>query len=215
MWFKKLTGFDEESPEQVRENISVDNGVLTSHVNGVEYACGVLEIPSLAELRVRVADTNSCPGKISLREVIADIQQLHIEESNSGSFFQVASQFNLLEMISPNTTPEDGVGIYEYDRTQGPACAIAAGAGTIYRNYFVGVNGEVGQTYKNQIDCLADIGAMLGNANKQLWKMENGYALASEEGLREITNKIKSVSDIDEIRKTFTRSPCFADLTRS
>ncbi len=51
--------------------------------------------------------------------------------------FQVASQFNLLEMISPNVTPDDGIGIYENDPTQGPACAIACGAGTIYRNYLV------------------------------------------------------------------------------
>jgi hypothetical protein len=30
-------------------------------------------------------------------------------------------------MVSPNITPEAGVGIYENDRTQGPACAVAAG----------------------------------------------------------------------------------------
>jgi hypothetical protein len=36
-------------------------------------------------------------------------------------------------MVSPRVTPEDGVGIYDLDRTQGPACAVAAGAGTIYR----------------------------------------------------------------------------------
>ena len=34
-------------------------------------------------------------------------------------------------------TPEDGVTRYKDDPTQGPACAIAAGAATIYRNYFV------------------------------------------------------------------------------
>ena len=203
MWFEKLTGFHEESPEHVRENISVDGKILKSHINGMEYACGFLETPSLAELRDRVNHCENYSGKISLREIVTDVQQMHIEESNAGSFFQVASQFNLLEMPSPDVTPEQGVGDYEYDRTQGPACAVAAGAGTIYRNYFIDVNGELGQTYKNQINCLADIGKKLGNSDNHLWKMKNGYALASKEGLMEISNKIKSAnkSEIDELRK--------------
>lgn len=203
MWFEILTGFHEESPEQVRENMSVDGNILRSRINNKEYVCGLLETPSLAELRDRVNQAEVNSGKLSVREVVADVQQLHIEKSNAGSLFQVASQFNLLEMVSPSVTPEQGVGGYEYDRTQGPACAIAAGAGTIFRNYFVDVNGSQGQTVNNQIDCLADIGKRLGNADNRLWEMKNGYALASEEGLREITNTIKSAteSEVDELRK--------------
>jgi len=203
MWFETLTGFREEYPEQVRENMSVDGNLMKSHVNGMEYTHGLLETPSLAELRDRVNHTESHSEKISVREVIADVQQLHIEKSNASSLFQVASQFNLLEMVSPHVTPEQGIGGYEYDQTQGPACAIAAGAGTIYRNYFVDVNGEIGQTSNNQIDCLADIGAALGNDDKHLWEMRNGYALATEQGLLEITYKIKSLTEpeIDDIRK--------------
>jgi hypothetical protein len=64
----------------------------------------------------------------------------------TSALFQVASQFNALEMVAPNITPEDGVTRYQHDRTQGPACAIAAGAATIYRNYFVPVAGGIGQT---------------------------------------------------------------------
>jgi len=203
MWFETLTGFREESTKQVHENMSVNGNLLKSRINGKEYACGLFDTLSLAELRDRVNQTEGNSGKLSAREVIADVQQLHIKKSNAGSLFQVASQFNLLEMVSPNVTPEQGVGGYEYDRTQGPACAIAAGAGTIYRNYFVDVNGNPGQTAKNQIDCLADIGTALGNSNNRLWEMRNGYALASLEGLMEINNKIKSAteSEIDELRK--------------
>tara|TARA_B100000315_G_C14314826_1_gene468061 strand:+ start:292 stop:723 length:432 start_codon:yes stop_codon:yes gene_type:complete len=134
MWFETLTGFREESPDQVRENISCDRGILRSRVNGREFIYGALETPSLAELRERVFSCEIQTSKISIREKIADVQHLHIDELNAGSLFQVASQFNLLEMVSPNVTPEHGVGNYEHDRTQGPACAIAAGAGTIYRN---------------------------------------------------------------------------------
>jgi len=98
-------------------------------------------------------------------------------------------------MVSPNLTPERGVDIYENDRTQGPACAIAAGAGTIYRNYFATVNGQPGQSATNQIDCLADISAALGNSDGHLWEMRNGYALATESGLVEISDRLRASSD--------------------
>ncbi|MGL5834217.1 MAG: hypothetical protein ACRC1Z_13425 [Waterburya sp.] len=109
----------------------------------------------------------------------------------------------LLEMVSPNRTPENGVGIYERDRTQGPACAIAAGAGTIYRNYFALVNGQIGQSATNQIDCLADLGKALGNSQNCLWKMKNGYALASHIGLVEISKRLQASTkkELDELRK--------------
>jgi hypothetical protein len=114
----------------------------------------------------------------------------------------VASQFNLLEMVSQSVTPECGVGIYENDRTQGPACAIAAGAGTIYRNYFATVNGQIGQSSTNQIDCLADVGVALGNSDGHVWKMRNGYALTTESGLTEISDRLRAAgeSERDKLR---------------
>jgi len=172
-------------------------------VNEKVWICGELETPSLAELRERVRASGSTAGKLSVREVIADVQHLHVDESNTGALFQVASQFNLLEMVSENITPEQGVGIYEHDRTQGPACAIAAGAGTIYRNYFVFVDGQIGQSESNQIDCLADVGSALENSAGRLWKMQNGYALASQDGLIEISKRLRtsSESEIDRLRE--------------
>lgn len=203
MWFETLTGFPEESPQQVRTNITVDGNALKSHVNGRMMVCGELETPSLAELRERVPSSGHKVGKISVREVVANVQHLHTNESNASSLFQVASQFNLLEMVSPGVTPERGIGIYENDCTQGPACAVAAGAGTIYRNYFAIVNGQTGQSARNQIDCLADIGAALGNSESRLWEMRNGYALASHSGLVEISNRLRasSESELDELRQ--------------
>lgn len=203
MWFETLTGFTEESPQQVRANLTVDGNALKSRVNGKVLICGELETPSLAELRGRVRSGGHNLGKILVREVVADVKQLHADESNSGSLFQVASQFNLLEMVSPSVTPEHGVGIYENDRTQGPACAVAAGAGTIYRNYFASVNGETGQSAGNQLDCLADVGKALGNSESRLWEMRNGYALASHSGLVEISNRLRaaSESELDELRR--------------
>jgi len=200
MWFEELTGFTEESPQQVRTNITVAGNALKSLVNEKALVFGELETPSLAELRERVRSSEYKVGQISVREVVANVQHLHTDESNAGSLFQVASQFNLLEMVSPGVTPEHGVGIYENDRTQGPACAIAAGAGTIYRNYFAMVNGRTGQSASNQIDCLVDIGGALGNSENRLWEMRNGYALATQSGLVEIGQRLRAAGE-DELDK--------------
>jgi hypothetical protein len=202
-WFEKLTGFCEESPQQVRNNVIIEDEKLRSLVNNKILTYGRLEIPSLGELRERVRSSKPKTGKLSVREVVADVQSLHIDRANVGALFQVASQFNLLEMVSPNRTPEHGIGIYERDRTQGPACAVAAGAGTIYRNYFVPVNGQIGQSATNQIDCLADLGAALGNSQNRLWTMKNGYALASHKGLMEIRDRLQASTEneLDRLRE--------------
>lgn len=202
-WFEELTGFREKSLRHVRENITVDGHMLTSHVNGKVMTCGRLDTPSLAELRGYVSSGGVSDGTLSVDEAVANVQELHTDLSNAGALFQVASQFNLLEMVSPNLTPERGVGIYEKDHTQGPACAIAAGAGTIYRNYFAPLNERIGQSESNQIDCLADVGKGLGNTGSRLWKMQNGYALASQSGLVEISSRLRAASEneLDALRK--------------
>lgn len=201
-WFARLTGFSERNPESVRQSISVDGEMLTSSVNRATYRYGRLEVPSLDELRRRTATGCRVKRGMSLTGVVGDARALHADPSNSGAAFQVASQFNLLEMVSPNVTPERGVGIYEHDGTQGPACAIACGAGTIFRNYFVDLDGQVGQSESKQIDCLFEIGEWLGNDHQRLWKMRNGYALPSASGLEEVVDKLRSTSpeDLDSFR---------------
>ena len=199
-WFEDLTGFREVSAEQVRENIRLDGDTLTSLVNGKTFTCGRLEIPSLGELRERVCSCDGTPGRLSLEEVVADVADLHADEQNAGSLFQVASQFNLLEMAGPSVTPEEGIGIYEDDHTQGPVCAIACGAGTIYRNYFAKIDGELGQTADRQIDCLADLGTALGNTEEMLWQMKNGYALASRDGLIDISEQLEASTEKERDR---------------
>ena len=201
-WFEELTGFRETSPEQVRNNLTLDDETLVSNANGRRLVCGRLETPALSELRRWVQPGEQEASRITLREVLANVQALHADPANAGALFQVASQFNLLEMASPSATPEQGVGIYENDPTQGPACAVAAGAGTIYRNYFAPLSGRTGQSADNQIDCLADLGVALGNTGNRLWQMRNGYALASRDGLLEIAERLRdsSASDLDALR---------------
>jgi hypothetical protein len=199
MWFYNLTGFHERTPDDVRSNLLLDGEKLTSRVNGRAMGCGRLEIPSLAELRERV---QGCPRGRGLQVSVlrSDVRRLHCDPANSGSTFQVASQFNLLEMPGPHVVPEEGVDGYERDWTQGPACAISAGAGTIYRNYFVPVDGKLGQSTENQIDCLADLGVAFGNTGGRLWEMTNGYALATRDGLIEISNRLVPIDQFSKDR---------------
>jgi len=202
-WFEDLMGFRESSPTDVRTRIRVLDGRMRSEANGKTFACGELEIPSLRELRARAR--RATPGQMRVRELVSGVQELHRDRRDAHcALFQVASQFNLLEMASPGWTPEHGVGIYEDDHTQGPACAIAAGAGTIYRNYFVEVRGQVGQSYANQIDCLDDLGQALGNGERnRLWEMRNGYALATRNGLERLRERLwgASESELDQLRQ--------------
>jgi hypothetical protein len=154
-----------------------------------------LEISTLRHLRERALSSTGVAGRLSLRQVVADVRDLHSDGANADALFQVASQFNLLEMVSPRVSPELGVGIYERDRTQGPACAIAAGAGTIFRNYFVDLNGQIGQSADRQINCLSGIGHLFGNHNGALWVMQNGYALPSQEGLSTVNSRLCAMSE--------------------
>lgn len=193
-WFTKLTGIDERSPDEVRRQLSVDGEHLV-FPDGQRIAFGRLEMPKLFELRQRVANLVDEPEHSTIREVVGDVRELHADPANAGALFQVASQFNLLEMTGPNVTPERGVGIYENDPTQGPACAIACGAGTIYRNYFADVDGQTGQTANRQIDCSADLGHELGNISGRLWKMQNGYLFPSDVGLAEISERLRAADE--------------------
>ena len=145
MWLKNLIGFN-ESKEAIYKNITLKDGVLKSKVNNKSYHYGTLETPTLKELREEVAKSNSKKDKLKLQAIQADVKVLHLDKNNENTLFQVASQFNLLEMVRANVSPEEGIDIYEYDKTQGPVCAICCGAGTIYRNYFVELDGQVGQS---------------------------------------------------------------------
>ena len=95
---------------------------------------------------------------------------------------------------------------YSHDHTQGPACAIAAGAATIYRNYFAPVDGQVGQTWDRQLDALAPMGealsAKLSRPVSDLWTMRNGYALCTADGLEAISRLLTESTDEvrDELR---------------
>ncbi|MDR6855302.1 hypothetical protein [Variovorax guangxiensis] len=198
-FFERLTGFPERDYVQTRDQLEVVGKTLRSKVNGAAYGIGEFELVELGTLRDRVAKLGGPAGHPRVSVVQADVRVLHQAPEYKGALFQVASQTNCLEMVGPDVTPEDGVTRYEHDRTQGPACAMAAGAATIFRNYFVAVGEQQGQTAQHQLDGLADVGAALSSALNRpadtLWRTRNGYALASREGLNLITAHLGALDE--------------------
>jgi len=196
-WFTRITGFDEGTYAATRAQLEIDGSTLRSKANGRSYGIGEFELASLNDLRARVAAGTGLKGRPRVQIVTGDVRKMHLAPEYAGALFQVASQFNALEMVGPSVTPEDGVTRYEHDRTQGPACAMAAGAATIYRNYFAPVGDQIGQTAARQLDGLADVGAelsaRLGCPVADLWEWRNGYALCTRQGLDLISDHLQAI----------------------
>lgn len=98
-------------------------------------------------------------GGLTFACVVGCAKTLHLNPRHRGAVFQVASQFNCLEMVGPGSAPEGGVTCYAKDHTQGPACAMACPAATVYRNYFWGrdARGQCGGSAR-QLNCASDLG---------------------------------------------------------
>lgn len=180
-WFHALMGFPEEAggPEgylrtQARLGMKQDPPRICSQ--HAEHRIGAFHTPQLSEVRAEaLAELQRRPGvlrgRMSLDHALGDVSVLIGEHPHA--VFQVASQFNCLEFPGPDVTPEDGVTGYVTDRTQGPACSIACGGATVYRNYLAPVDvrdeagkvtgTQVGQTANAQIDNLRGVCDLVGN----------------------------------------------------
>jgi hypothetical protein len=189
-WFEGITGFAEGSYAETRARLRTEGDQLVNIKTGRRYGMGQLEVIALATLRDRVGPLPTASTPAVLGTLRGDIRQLHRAPEQRGALIQVASQFNLLEMVSPHVSPEAGVTGYAHDLTQGPACAMAAGAGTIYRHYLVPLPGGAGQTAERQLNTLADLGAALGHGEAPLWEYRNGYALCTHAGLARIRSHL-------------------------
>jgi hypothetical protein len=198
-WFERITGFREEGYGSTKARLRIDDEELVSLVNGSRHGIGRLGLLTLRELRQREAGSRRADRRTTVTNLVGDVRALHREPALAGAVFQVASQFNLLEMVSPNVSPEDGVTRYMHDRTQGPACAMAAGAATIFRNYFAPMGDAEGQTSTRQLDALAPLGAALsarlGRPVHSLWAMRNGYALCTPDGLSAIGTLLRDANE--------------------
>eukprot|EP01036_Dinobryon_divergens_P034504 gene34504-44590_t len=199
--------------DNVRGNITIikpSNGseaVLKSRAKNKFFPIGNFTLPSVREIREQLNQTlttqntsvfSFSPASISYEHIIVDsVRGLHT--SKVGALFQAASQFNCLEFPSPSVTPEDGITDYIYDYTQGPNCALACAAGTLYRNYFhqvrrEGYEDQVGQTADNQINNLEDVERfVLLKTGKRFWNVRNGYTFSSVESLQALSMVLETI----------------------
>lgn len=182
IWFHNLFGILERGSSTYRAiqksfTLSADQRLITAP-NGRSFHCGKFYTPSVQDLRHEVSQLireRRSPAKSCSfdHHPIHDVLDIHCRFPHS--VIQAASQFNCLEFPSPRVVPEEGIDQYASDRTQGPACAIACPAGTLYRNYFASVGDEIGQTAQNQINNLADLEHLLSNAHHRYFYVKNGY----------------------------------------
>ncbi|CAJ1350476.1 unnamed protein product [Effrenium voratum] len=144
-WFSELFGFPEGEYDITKRQLQVeedpaDPGMkIMKGPNGRTFRAGRFSTPSLAELRACPECAAAVKGKLRVTNVIGDVAAKLADRGNRHATFQVASQFNCLEFVGPSVTPEHGITGYVMDRTQGPACSIACGPATAFRNYFAPV----------------------------------------------------------------------------
>ena len=196
-WFGEVFGFEENKgtgnfnwvKQNVRAETRSDGDIILHTPNGKLHA-GKFTMESLQRLTSQLKHVTSQAAPLTYKEMNGDIKRFHQNSLLAGSLYQVASQFNMLEMASPNATPSDGITIYEHDRTQGPACAMACPAGTLFRNYFV--NGSGQDTPEHQLDGLmgaltvleGTVGHLYESSQQtvpRFWTMKNGYCFPTSE----------------------------------
>lgn len=202
-WFDRLFGVKEgDTHEEVQALFAWGNGRLHLLDQGrptASWAVGRFDTASLRNLRHDPGAVARGSPRLSL--VFGDVAALLSDPANRHATFQVASQFNCLEFVGPDVTPEDGISGYESDRTQGPACSIACGPATLVRNYLLSMGpagAELeGQRADQQINA-ADKLLQALNVSREDLHVRNGYMLASDTGLRAASDAIAR-SDRDEL----------------
>ena len=202
MNIKTLIGFDDSKLEyNVTKNkltFDKENNIIYAP-NGNKFSTGNLEIISLEELRTKISNHSHNNGNIVFtHSKPTNVQELIIDSQNKNSTFQVASQFNLLEMPHYSYTPERGVGGYWYDHTQGPGCCIRTLGATLFRNYFVQMdNGQEGQTHNNQINCISNLLDAINSDGDITWDFINGYISMDSKNMIKINKKLSLLTDSD------------------
>ena len=176
--------------------------VLQSKVNGRKYNYGRFEIKNKVQLQQQLQDDEKtkidqvvCISDTSnvTQMVVNDLEDLYTQFPDS--VFQVASQFNCLEFPTPDTVPEYGISMYEYDQTQGPTSALICLPATIYRNFYIVMHSEekgvmIGQTADNQINNLSQVEKRLDNFNKNYFTVKNGYVDSTSPALERLTKRL-------------------------
>ena len=186
-WFETLFGFKEGSYEWTQSQFDTLDGVLKSRHNDKSFQVGLFSTPTLSDLREQVTP-DIRQSRVS-HVVVGDALDMHANPETAGDMFQVASQFNALEFGSPEITPEDGITGYAFDMTQGPACSLAAAAGTVHRNYLLNLHGHIGQRRNSQVNNLATLESSINGG--PYWQVKNGYVDSDEDSLTLLATELK------------------------
>mgnify|MGYP006081254931 CR=1 FL=1 len=211
-WFEDTFGFKETTYDATRERFEFlesegEGEGFTLKVKDTDksFHIGKFEMLSLSDARARLSHANTSDtgdssehelGGLTFKNIIGDVSTLILDASNAGNVFQAASQFNVLEMMSPEVTPDKGITCYFRDRTQGPISAMACPAGTAFRNYYLtgssssssssstvgvglGQGGSFGGSQVNTLHAVEDLlfnveGGKLGD---RYWNVENGFCI--------------------------------------
>eukprot|EP00045_Choanoeca_perplexa_P003051 m.28434 g.28434 ORF g.28434 m.28434 type:complete len:365 (-) comp11837_c0_seq1:55-1149(-) len=203
-WFEALFACKEPTyraaVELFRLKTSPKGIVMSSRANNKDYVVGKFTTPSLNELEAEMTDyLGSLARPLTVSHIaIGDVLLEHSKPEYRYATFQAASQFNCLEFSHPKAVPEEGVTQYAYDFTQGPACSIACGPGTVYRNYFASVGTQQGQTRDAQLNNLDAALEALGNADRQYFAVTNGYTHATNASLERFNTDHPSQDEVDE-----------------
>jgi hypothetical protein len=195
--------------------------------NGRKIDCGTFSEPTLEELRDAVKQTLEVPGVkekmleaaassgprpalVTLRNSVGEARSMHSRPELMHATIQAASQFNYLEFAAPNLVPERGISIYEWDRTQGPACAIACAGGTAYRNYLMArQNGKFGQRADDQCNGLELLEKKL---QEPFWEVRNGYVESTAKQLEALNKRLHDEPQLVEELKGLLRIGVQADV---
>lgn len=228
-WFSNAFGFIESADYFTNQSKFMELAVYGNYKTINNISIGQFEKCNLNTKYIYEKDY--CP-KVSLTHMIADIIDLHKDPNNANATFQVASQFNCLEMANPNAIPEHGITIYHNDRTQGPTSAKITPAGTAFRNYLmpmehknyqvsaehnnyqvplehknyqVPLEQTFGQTENNQLDLSLDARELIRNECGVFGNVKNGYLFYTDNELQQINNALHG-NDKTEIRRRIHNS---------
>jgi len=146
-WFQNLFGFEEGKANLQKFILKGNKLVYNIGDEAKSFEVGKFLTPTLetseSELKTQISSLEQeqlkkfkSQQKLDFTVLKGDCKNFLLE--NSGSTFQVASQFNGLE----NATPGENftLNTYPTDVTQGPAHAVMCAPGTFYRRYLAKVD---------------------------------------------------------------------------
>lgn len=199
-WFAALFGAEEAAYSETQALFSLesqDGEELLVAPNARRFHPGCFETRSLGELRSQMDRVCKNGQALHVQNVVGDVRAMHSHRESGDAVFQVASQFNCLEFLNPTTVPEDGVANYELDHTQGPSCALACAASTVWRNYFMtfegGCGAPRGQTRDRQLNTLKDV---IPFFDEDILEVRNGYTFSKN--VEALAAKVESMHEEDK-----------------